>query len=614
MLPRRAPARPSAPSTARRRGSTAAPWQQAVRQALLLLPEHGPRPDPGRICAKSRGLCPLAAGPGGTSIFPPDSGRRWREAKRNASSMRSCFLLQIAPAPASKAAARGGIRALAACRSGRRGGVLAAAALYAHGRAAPRRARGRGRHGARPRPMRRLVQGDVGSGKTAVAAALCWQAAKNGAAGRAHGPHRAAGPPALRHALRLLLPASDVHTGAAHRLHAQAGARRRSSPPLADGTAQVAVGTHALLSEGVAFAGGWPSPSRTSSTASAWASAPPSRPRAAQPHLLVMSATPIPRTLALMLYGDLDLSVLDELPPGTHARPDLRDPLRQAAAARSAFVRRHAQAGRQTYIICPMIDEGDDDRASVTQYAARLAARKELPGLADRGAARPHEARREGGRHGALRLPGNWSVLVSTTVVEVGVDVPNAAVMLIENAERYGLSQLHQLRGRVGRGSQCSPTASSSRTRRIKEAQAPACACCAPPRTASAWRTRTCACAAPATFFGRRQHGLPHAAHRRHGRGSRRASRRAGRRRRTPARRSHALPAGAPQAAAVCAAHRRRTDVRLKWTDKKKQGVSYFVLKIIIKLFPVHHIVFTFALHNKSHKREIKQRDTGRKP
>ena len=171
--------------------------------------------------------------------------------------------------------------------------------------------------------------------------------------------------------------------------------------------------------------------------------------KADHPHLLVMSATPIPRTLGLLMFGDLDISVLDELPPG-------RTPVKTYAitgkkrADMYGFVRRQLAAGRQAYIVCPVIDEGENDMQAVTTYYTDVA----QPLL---------EHYRVGLMHGRLKAAekaavmdafkaGALDVLVSTTVIEVGVDVPNANIIVIENAERYGLSALHQLRGRVGRG------------------------------------------------------------------------------------------------------------------------------------------------------------------
>ena len=208
------------------------------------------------------------------------------------------------------------------------------------------------------------------------------------------------------------------------------------------------VGTHAVLGEGVEFA-------RLGLAVTDEQHRFGVRQRAAladkadNPHLLVMSATPIPRTLGLLLFGDLDISVLDELPPG-------RTPVKTYAitgrkrADMYGFLARQLSAGRQAYIVCPLIEEGESDMQAAAAYIDEVA-RPLLPG------------RRIGLLHGRMKGPEKMAVmqsfkaheldvLVSTTVIEVGVDVPNANCIVIENAERYGLSALHQLRGRVGRG------------------------------------------------------------------------------------------------------------------------------------------------------------------
>ena len=354
---------------------------------------------------------------------------------------------------------------------------------------------------ARGTPMNRLIQGDVGSGKTAVAAALCWQAARNGLQAALMAPTELL---ARQHfeTLSALFAGTDAEpvllTGSTPKRE-----RRDILAALEDGTALVAVGTHALLSEEVEFSRlGLAVTDEQHRFGVAQRAALAAKGGA--PHLLVMSATPRPRTLALMIYGDLDLSVLDELPPGrtpvlTYAIPSDK---RERAFG---FLRRHAAEGRQCYIVCPMIDEGDDDRASVTQYAARLR-EGSLRGLSIgelHGRMKPAEKEDVMRRFAA----GAIDVLVSTTVVEVGVDVPNAAVMMIENAERYGLSQLHQLRGRVGRGkaqSYCILVTDAQNG----EALARMKVLCA---TNDGFRVadEDLRLRGPGDFFGSRQHGLP---------------------------------------------------------------------------------------------------------
>lgn len=300
---------------------------------------------------------------------------------------------------------------------------------------------------SRETAMNRLLQGDVGSGKTLVAAAAIWAAVQNGYQAALLAPTEIL---ARQHAesLAKTLGCFGLNivllTGGM-----RAAAKRAALDALRTGAADLAVGTHAILSEGVEFA-------RLGLAVIDEQHRFGVRQRgllaekALRPHLLVMSATPIPRTLGLLLYGDLDISVLDELPPG-------RQPVktRCLAGRRRAdlygFLDREIAAGRQAYIVCPAIEEGDDATLNAVKTYYEGTAKALLP------------RRRVGLMHGRLKpkektavmeafKAGELDALVSTTVIEVGVDVPNATVMVIENAERYGLSALHQLRGRVGRG------------------------------------------------------------------------------------------------------------------------------------------------------------------
>lgn len=350
--------------------------------------------------------------------------------------------------------------------------------------------------------MNRLLQGDVGSGKTLVAAAAIWACIRAGYQAALLAPTEILASQHAENLNRLLSPFGmrvALLTGGM-----KAAARRTTLAAIRDDEADLIVGTHAILSEGVEFA-------RLGLAVVDEQHRFGVRQRgllaekAANPHLLVMSATPIPRTLGLLMYGDLDISILDELPPG-------RKPVKtrcitgKKRADLYGFLDREIDSGRQVYIVCPAIeDAGGSGLNAVKSYYEDIA-KAYLPD------------RRVGLMHGKLRpkekaevmddfKSGRLDALVSTTVIEVGVDVPNATVMVIENAERYGLSALHQLRGRVGRGaaeSWCflvSDNASESVQKRLKFL------CSTSDGFAVAQydlETR-----GPGDFFGSRQHGLP---------------------------------------------------------------------------------------------------------
>ena len=350
--------------------------------------------------------------------------------------------------------------------------------------------------------MNRLLQGDVGSGKTLVAAAAIWACIRAGYQAALLAPTEILASQHAENLNRLLAPFGmrvALLTGGM-----KAAPRRTTLAAIRDDEADLIVGTHAILSEGVDFA-------RLGLAVVDEQHRFGVRQRgllaekAANPHLLVMSATPIPRTLGLLMYGDLDISILDELPPG-------RKPVKtrcitgKKRADLYGFLDREIGAGRQVYIVCPAIeDAGGSGLNAVKSYYEDIA--KAL--LPDR---------RVGLMHGRLKpkekaevmedfKAGRLDALVSTTVIEVGMDVPNATVMVIENAERYGLSALHQLRGRVGRGaaeSWCflvSDNASESVQKRLRFL------CSTSDGFAVAQydlETR-----GPGDFFGSRQHGLP---------------------------------------------------------------------------------------------------------
>ena len=350
--------------------------------------------------------------------------------------------------------------------------------------------------------MNRLLQGDVGSGKTLVAAAAIWACIRSGYLAALLAPTEILASQHAENLNRLLAPFGmrvALLTGGM-----KAAVRRTTLTAIREDQADLVVGTHAILSEGVEFA-------RLGLAVVDEQHRFGVRQRgmlaekAENPHLLVMSATPIPRTLGLLLYGDLDISILDELPPG-------RKPVKTRCITGKkrrdlyGFLDREIGAGRQVYIVCPAIEDTPDGGLNAVKTYYEDVAKALLP------------ERRVGLMHGKLKpkekaavmedfKEGRLDALVSTTVIEVGVDVPNATVMVIENAERYGLSALHQLRGRVGRGaaeSWCflvSDNAGENVQKRLKFL------CSTNDGFAVAQydlETR-----GPGDFFGSRQHGLP---------------------------------------------------------------------------------------------------------
>lgn len=302
----------------------------------------------------------------------------------------------------------------------------------------------------RPRPMMRLIQGDVGSGKTVVAATACLRAVAAGKQAAVMAPTELLAEQHFESFCRWLEPL-DVSvawlTGSQKKKE-----REASLAAIASGDAGVAVGTHALFQEGVAF-GDLAliviDEQHRFGVHQRLALRDKGRSDAGSPHQLVMTATPIPRTLAMAAYADLDASIIDELPPGrtpvrTVVLPDTR---------RDEVVERVAKAcagGQQAYWVCPLIETSEllDYEAAEARYAELTEA---LPALKV-GLVHGRMKAREKDRGMRAFKEAKIDLLVATTVIEVGVDVPNASLMIIENAERMGLSQLHQLRGRVGRG------------------------------------------------------------------------------------------------------------------------------------------------------------------
>ena len=300
---------------------------------------------------------------------------------------------------------------------------------------------------SKPSQMNRLVQGDVGSGKTAVAASVCFTVIKNGFQAAFMAPTEIL---AAQHyeTFKKLLEGTGVTVGLLTG-SLKESEKKRVRSGLADGTVQLVIGTHALITDKTEFQNlGLAVTDEQHRFGVAQRAKLLSK--GDNPHLLVMSATPIPRTLGLIIFGDLDISIIDELPPN-------RKPVRTALLPASGrgriytYIREEVSRGRQAYIVCPLVEEGElEGVASAEEYAAELMLREfpDIPVGVVHGKLKPAE--KDAVMDGFAR--NEYKILVATTVIEVGVDVPNASVMVIENAERFGLSQLHQLRGRVGRG------------------------------------------------------------------------------------------------------------------------------------------------------------------
>jgi len=351
-------------------------------------------------------------------------------------------------------------------------------------------------------PMNRLVQGDVGSGKTAVAAAVIYSAVKNGYQCAFMAPTEVLAGQHAQSMKKLLGDSFNIEllTGAATKKE-----KERIKAALLAGETDLLIGTHAIIQDSVQFCRlglvitdeqhrfGVKQRAKLSG-------------KGRNPHTLVMSATPIPRTLALIVYGDLDVSVIDETPKG-------RQPIDTYCVTSSyhqriyKFIRKHVTEGRQVYIVCPAIDENEDNTGvtAAVDYYEKLSG-EIFPDL------------KTGLLHGKMKnaeknavmadfTAGKIDILVSTVVIEVGVDVPNAALMVIENADRFGLSQLHQLRGRIGRGEYKSTCilVSDSQNEETKQRLGVIC------RTNDGFKIadEDLKQRGPGDFLGERQHGLP---------------------------------------------------------------------------------------------------------
>lgn len=349
--------------------------------------------------------------------------------------------------------------------------------------------------------MNRLLQGDVGSGKTAVAAALIYTVVKNGYQCAFMAPTEILAQQHFR-TCQNFFKNTDIHaellTGSV-----TAANKRAIKQRLKDGETQLIIGTHALIQDDVEFNSLGLVITDEQHRFGVKHRAALSK-KGTNPHTLVMSATPIPRTLALMLYGDLDVSVLDELPPG-------RQPIEtyyvtgKLRARAFTYVKKHLDEGRQGYVVCPLVEEGDEDIAAAESYAENLS----------KGFFNGYKV---GLLHGKMKpkqkdevmsrfVSGEIQLLIATTVIEVGVDVPNAVIMVIENAERFGLSQLHQLRGRIGRGQYKSTCIliSDAKTDGVKKRME------IMTKTTDGFKIadEDLKMRGPGDFFGARQHGLP---------------------------------------------------------------------------------------------------------
>ena len=350
-------------------------------------------------------------------------------------------------------------------------------------------------------PMNRLIQGDVGSGKTAVCAAVCYMCVKNGYQAAFMAPTEIL---AAQHyeTFSKFFENTDVRVELLTGALTQAE-KKKVRERIAQGEADVVIGTHAILSESTVFHNlgcaitdeqhrfGVEQRSKLAS-------------KGEHPHVLVLSATPIPRTLGLIIYGDLDITVIDELPPGrTQIQTVLIDSSKRDRAL--SFIRAQIDEGRQCYIVCPLVEEGESDLNSATDYAAELM----LSAFCDYPVGILHGKMKPKEKDEIMRQfsENEISVLVSTTVVEVGVDVKNATVMMIENAERFGLSTLHQLRGRVGRGEYKSYCILVSDNKGENTELRLSTMC----RTTDGFEIADMdlKLRGPGDFFGSRQHGLP---------------------------------------------------------------------------------------------------------
>ena len=351
-------------------------------------------------------------------------------------------------------------------------------------------------------PMNRLVQGDVGSGKTMVAAAAAYCAIRNGRQAALMAPTEILAEQHYESLGRLMAPLgvrTELLTGSM-----TVKEKRLVRERIASGEVQLAVGTHALLSDATRFQNLGvvitDEQHRFGVGQRAKLSA-----KGDDPHLLVMSATPIPRTLALLMYGDLDVSILDELPPGREAVDTFL--VGESYRARiNAFIRKQVAEGHQCFIVCPAVEENEELGIKAATVWAETLQKTVFPDLR---IALLHGQMKGTEKEEAMAsfARGEADVMVATTVIEVGVDVPNATLMVIEDADRFGLSQLHQLRGRVGRGKAKSYCILTSHNRNPETLQRLKALC----KTTDGFKIaeEDLKLRGPGDFFGSRQSGLP---------------------------------------------------------------------------------------------------------
>ena len=351
--------------------------------------------------------------------------------------------------------------------------------------------------------MNRLVQGDVGSGKTLVAAALIWYVWKSGHSSAFMAPTEILAEQHY-HTLSGMLEPLGLRVGKLTGAMT-AKEKREVKAALKEGALDLVIGTHALFSQDVEYSNlGLVVTDEQHRFGVGQRSALIGK--GAKPHVLVMSATPIPRTLALIIYGDLDVSIIDELPPGRQ-KVDTFAVDESYRARLNGFIQKLCGEGRQVFVVCPMVEENEElptPLKSAEEHAKELAASfPDLRVSCVHGKMKPKDK----DAVMAAFVAGETDILVSTTVIEVGVDVPNAALMIVENAERFGLSQLHQLRGRVGRGQHKSwcILVSDANTEEVKARLS------IMTKTNDGFKIseEDLRLRDPGDFFGARQHGLP---------------------------------------------------------------------------------------------------------